>query len=1303
MTEENNLIKSLRAFPAGAVYSIGPKAFFLRGFEYYRRQRLKSYSWSGKETLLTAHVRGTRLYSVAFTAENGALFYSCDCPAWTASSHCKHVICALLTTVNLLSPHLFNTPGQTAERRKLLESGLLLKMQQIKVGPQAKNYDLREVVKISPNAQSYQGHASRADLLGGVPLGGRHGNHGVPFKVGPQAENYGVPFETPEIKTLEKKVEKRKLAPYEIVIEDKRVGSSLYIRRDGERIAAPWGVPAELGVFITQRSYPTRFISENLFRHFSRRGNAYPVIFVTDGAETPLTWNSSQKYEARTALNISSGQVEVRALCLLTEVVCEKARRLFGFVADLETKQLGVVEDTRGWDLYDHLEKVSERGDPPPDGDWKNQEQGAMEESIYLSNDQNDGTSRMRHHIPGNRSFQIPLRRFQSLQINLSEDQIKETLGRVMLQVDGLPAQIVQSEHTYRLTIDPAPDEESGRAGAPVCLLRAECRLGESVGTPTSPAFTFFTVLENHPSLSAALKAKKRKAVLHNAFFRLLSIRKKSDIEKAIRESLSGEDFSRSSVRSEAKSVLKYFVAHFSRPESRLRFDNEKWHLIPNDKSREALLYQIPFELFGSEIFKKTGNHHEMSLPAGALYEQLGLLYSRLTDSGISLFYKNKSVVTSQWDFSFDARRASGIDWFEIRPEIRCDGEIVDEALWLDLLQRGGVVEKEEFIQILDAGAQEVLKSISVIYRTAEKGNAVNFRLRAYFKEKQGKQDGRPRVKEIVRRPRLQILDWITLRKKGVKVRLSEEDEALIERLTHFDRIENVPLPKKLNAKLRPYQKEGYHWLAFLYQHRLGACLADDMGLGKTLQVITLLAGIKEGKIASFPNTTPTPHLVVLPPSLLFNWENEIARFYPGLKIHFYTGKERSTEFKGADVVMTTYALVRRDIEKLKEIPFHVIIFDEAQAVKNIYADTTGAVRRLKGYFKVVMTGTPLENHVGEYYSLIDLTLPGLLGEYDDFKSQIHLKISPSAKNYDPQGVVGGGNGNHGAPLKISPSAKIYGAPLDRSPLLDVILQRTRPFVLRRTKEKILKDLPPKIETDVYLDLTPKQKGLYQLTVSQIRSKIDDAYRSKTQAQAQIIALTAILKLRQLCVSPRLIASEIDDPSPKIDFLIGRLKELLEAGHSALVFSQFTSFLDILEAPLKDAVIPFLRLDGSTATVKRKKLVEGFQEGEKPAVFLLSLKAGGQGLNLTKASYVFHLDPWWNPAVENQASDRAHRIGQKNKVSIIRILMRHTIEEKMMELKKKKLALYKAVMEDDMKSGNKFSISRSDFDFLLES
>jgi non-specific serine/threonine protein kinase len=514
----------------------------------------------------------------------------------------------------------------------------------------------------------------------------------------------------------------------------------------------------------------------------------------------------------------------------------------------------------------------------------------------------------------------------------------------------------------------------------------------------------------------------------------------------------------------------------------------------------------------------------------------------------------------------------------------------------------------------------------------------------------------------VVQVPKLQILDWVALRKRGVRVMLPPEDDALVERLLNFDRIEPRPLPKKLKATLRPYQQEGYRWLGFLYQHRLGACLADDMGLGKTIQAISLLAGIHEGIIES-THAQQGPHLVVLPPSLLFNWEQEITRFYPDLKVHSYIGKERQTDFAHADVVLTTYGLVRRDIAILEQMAFHVILFDEAQAVKNIVAGTTGAARRLKGHFKCVMTGTPLENHVGEYYSLMDLCVPGLLGDYDSIKGKLK---SPSAD------------------------------------LLNTIMQRTKPFVLRRTKAQILKELPPKTETDIYLELTDRQKALYQQTVASIRSTISSAYRTKTASQARIIALTAILKLRQICLSPRLIQEDSADTSPKLVCVVERLQELMDEGHSALVFSQFTSYLDLVEQEFHVHHIPYVRLDGSTPTATRKKIVQDFQDAKNPFVFLLSLKAGGQGLNLTKASYVFHLDPWWNPAVENQASDRAHRIGQKQKVSIMRLLMRHTIEEKMMALKQQKMELYDAVLEGAAHRGGGASLSQKDFEFLLD-
>jgi len=338
------------------------------------------------------------------------------------------------------------------------------------------------------------------------------------------------------------------------------------------------------------------------------------------------------------------------------------------------------------------------------------------------------------------------------------------------------------------------------------------------------------------------------------------------------------------------------------------------------------------------------------------------------------------------------------------------------------------------------------------------------------------------------------------------------------------------------------------------------------------------------------------------------------------------------------------------------------MVFDETQAVKNIHADTTGAVRRLKGHFTIAVTGTPLENHLGEYFSVIDLCLPGLLGNYDEFKAELKRV---------------------------------------QSSLLDRLLRRTRPFILRRTKAQILHDLPPKIESEVFLDLTDRQKTLYRQTVAQIRATIDEAYRAKTPAQAQLIALTAILKLRQICLSPRLLTKREEEPSPKLNFLMEKLSVLLDEGHSALVFSQFTGFLDLVQEACTRHAVSYHRLDGSTAPAARKTRVKAFQGGEQPAVFLLSLKAGGQGLNLTKATYVFHLDPWWNPAVENQASDRAHRIGQQRTVSIVRLLMRHSIEEKMMALKQRKLELYEAVMRGTARGAGQGVLTRADFDFLL--
>ncbi len=1030
----------------------------------------------------------------------------------------------------------------------------------------------------------------------------------------------GVPIkkESPVVATR-----KTALSPYELVIQTTETYPSIYVRKGGKIVDSSLHLPQALSVFVFPY-YSISSLLERFSNYLKHQGNDFPLTLISDKGEMPIKWDANLFFQSKTELNICEDQIAVRSLCLLKGVVSEKIARFWTFIVDLKTGKLGSVRNTDGWRLYTEIDRLFERS-------------ARFDEDAFDGDDNVDSEEHSeRRWITRNTHFQIPLKTFQRFQLNFAKEAEHEVLNDLVLKLNGKSSPPRQSEHRHRLLIEPGHFETS--------RLRTLCLLGESKAATTAATFTFFTEI-NQRNLPAPLKALKRQLVLCETFFKLLDLKKKESGTRVIRKALSNGDFVQYSIKRPARDLLKRHFEAFFKQDLRIWADYTGWSIAPNNKQMEAQLYRIPFEVFGAKIFKDISSYHEMLVPTKVLHERLPLLHVQCELAGIDLHYQGKPISTTAWDFSFDARRAKGIDWFEIKPEIRCNGNLIKEEEWQHLLEQNGVVEKDGKIHIANADTQKILKSLALIYK---------------------KEQSEDRTKRtLVQVPSLQILDWIALRKEGVRITLADEDEALIKSLLEFKTIPEIRSPRRLQATLRPYQKEGLDWLAFLYGHRFGACLADDMGLGKTIQAICLLAAIKEKIIPSLAPQHHLPHLIIVPPSLLFNWENEIERFYPELSIYSYTGKDRKRDFGEVDIVMTTYALVRRDIEKLKEIPFHVVIFDEAQAVKNVYADTTTAVRLLKSHFKLVITGTPLENHLGEYYSLIDLCLPGLLGDYETFKSETKR---------------------------------------ENEAMLKVLIARTRPFVLRRVKEAILKELPPKVEIDIYLDLNAKQRGLYQKTVASIKSAIDSAYAQKTQAQAKIIALTAILKLRQLCISTKLLdpdSGKQGEHSPKMSYLIKQLEELLEEGHSALVFSQFTSGLDLFEADLKSGGMPFYRLDGKTPTKKRKDLVKGFQEGTKPSIFLLSLKAGGQGLNLTKASYVFHLDPWWNPAVENQASDRAHRIGQKNKVTVTRILMRHTIEEKMMFLKEKKSALYDTVMGGEEKSNKAYAISKSDFDFLL--
>ena len=1134
MSESNRnvILDLIKAYQAGLIYTLAPKHYVLRGFEYYRRGRVLRFEWKDDYSVLTAFVRGTRIYSVQFSASKNSLRCACSCPAWTPSSNCKHVICSIMTIKNLLHPDTFRIPGYDDSNRTFLLQSLL------------------------------------------------------------QAPVVFIP------------AEEKNTPQFSIVLKKDKQISDIYLQEAGKRSNITGrSIPHELRYLLLPNYFTVYGKLRDFIQYLKKYGNKYPIIFRTDGTDTEVTFDGRSECSCMTELDIYRNHLKISKVCLYNNKVFYGSSFTDEFVFDVNAKCFSLMNNRNDWRI------------------WNDLSQSLFADVTLDEIPDLDGTS-----------FTVPSGNLQKHVISFpsSEGVIPRNL---ILKVEGAETQPHTLKTRYRLRIIPSRDG--------CFVLQLERVIDATVFPPSQNTFMFFGLVNTGPS--PQLRANKRKMVLINAFFKMLSARTKTEAGGILKQALAGGDFRKYKINHAARSFLKDHHMLFLRDENELIFSDSKCISVAVDKKTELLLYKIPYELFGWTIFNDAPSYDTMVVPSQHLYENLPLLYERLKEKNIALFFEHKPLQTAAWDFTFHVSKSTSIDWFEIRPEIRCNGELIDESLFMEVFKRRGVVEKEDCIQIMDFNSQKIFDMISNICRTDVLS--------------------KDRKKEIVQVPRLQIFDWIMLRNNGIKVRLPQEDEEIIGRLISFEKIESKPLPDKLNAKLRQYQKDGYSWLAFLYEHRFGACLADDMGLGKTIQAISLLGGIKEGKIISRMKEKRLPHLIVLPPSLLFNWENEIKRFYPDLKIIFYTGKERSISFDGYDAVLTTYAIARRDAEKLRGIQFDVIIFDEAQAIKNIFADTTGAVRQLKAIFKLAMTGTPLENHLGEYYSIVDLTLPGLLGNFEKFKPLIK-------QDFD-------------------------------SPLLDTIIKRTHPFVLRRTKEKILKELPPKIETDIYLELTEKQKVLYKKTVEQIRSAIDNAYRTKTQAQAKIIALTALLKLRQLCISPQLLDPHTKDSSPKIDFLVENLKELLKEKHSALVFSQFTSFLNILEVDLKKHGIDFLRLDGSTQVTKRKKLIETYQTGNGPPIFLLSLKAGGQGLNLTRASYVYHLDPWWNPAVENQASDRAHRIGQKNNVTITRILMKHTIEEKMMFLKKKKLELYKAVMEDTLSSKRGLSISQSDFDFLL--
>jgi superfamily II DNA or RNA helicase len=483
------------------------------------------------------------------------------------------------------------------------------------------------------------------------------------------------------------------------------------------------------------------------------------------------------------------------------------------------------------------------------------------------------------------------------------------------------------------------------------------------------------------------------------------------------------------------------------------------------------------------------------------------------------------------------------------------------------------------------------------------------------------------------------------------------------DELRRFTGIGPADPPAGFCGELRPYQQEGLGWMHFLRHFGFGGCLADEMGLGKTVQVLALLEARRElreragGQIATRKSGRNTvahpsrtgPSLVVMPKSLIFNWKQEAARFAPRLRLLDHTGTLRrkgNGHFADYDVVLTTYGTLRNDAVDFKDVRFDYLILDEAQAIKNADSASAKAARLLQGDHRLALSGTPVENHLGELWSLFEFLNPGMLGAASVFKL-----TRGAARNPDEE-------------------------------TRKLLAHAVRPFLLRRTKAQVIRDLPPKVEQTLYCELESKQRRLYDELREHYRQGLLKRIEREGIQRAKIQILEALLRLRQAAIHPGLLDVERrGECSAKLDMLMPRLQEVIEEGHKTLVFSQFTGMLSILREHLDREGIAYAYLDGKTRD--RQACVERFQTDPDCRLFLISLKAGGLGLNLAAAQYIFLLDPWWNPAIEAQAVDRAHRIGQTNQVFAYRLIARDTVEEKVLELQNTKRELADAIVGAD--------------------
>jgi non-specific serine/threonine protein kinase len=580
---------------------------------------------------------------------------------------------------------------------------------------------------------------------------------------------------------------------------------------------------------------------------------------------------------------------------------------------------------------------------------------------------------------------------------------------------------------------------------------------------------------------------------------------------------------------------------------------------------------------------------------------------------------------------------SSGFDWFDAKVELAFG----EQRIGISDIKKA-LANKQSFVQLSDGTLgilpDEWIKKYSLLFKVGEGKNS-QLRLSKFH---------------------LSVID--DLYEKRDEKELSFELDSKYERLRDFKSIPEIDIPAELTGILRPYQVSGFHWLNYLNDVGWGGILADDMGLGKTVQALSMLRHYST-------ETGGLKALVVCPTTLIYNWENEIKKFTPRLTYHIHHGSMRTRdteELQRSNIVITTYGTLRSDIQLMIKIAFDYVVLDESQAIKNPSSKIARAACLLKSKNRLCMSGTPLQNNTFDIYAQMNFLNPGLLGSVEFFKNEFANPIDK------------------------------FGEPEQKDHLRKLLY----PFILRRTKEQVAKDLPEKMETILFCEMEDEQRKVYDTYRNAYRDKIIGVIDEQGIQKSQLTILQGLMKLRQICDSPAILNEEEKYPnhSIKLDELTREITENI-GDHKALIFSQFLGMLALIKEKLKENNIVFEYFDGSTAPLERERAIQNFQGNDLCRVFLISLKAGGVGLNLTAADYVYIVDPWWNPAVEQQAIDRTHRIGQTKNIFAYRMICKDTIEDKILQLQERKRILAKELISDD----NSFvkGLSKEDVEYLF--